>query len=324
MVDATALTIASLGSELGPVFDKAREYAAASKAPNTVLAYRSDWQHFNTWCLLQGLETMPAAPHTIALFIADLGGVNKPATIIRRLAAISKVHQAAGHESPCAMRHAEVREVLSGIKRTHGTAQAGKAALLTDHLRQMLDVIRPDSLIGKRDTAMLLLGFAGAFRRSELCALTINDIVFKDDGLKVTLRHSKTDQEGQGRGVGVPYGSNPQLCPVRSLRRWLEAAGIVEGPLFRGVSRHGRVADHALTAQVVRKIVQRYCKTASLDITQFSAHSLRSGFVTQATIGGASERSIMNQTGHKSAAMVRRYTRDLDLWRDNAATRLGL
>jgi integrase len=124
--------------------------------------------------------------------------------------------------------------------------------------------------------------------------------------------------------VGIPYGSNPQLCPVRSLRRWLEAAGITEGPLFRNVSRHRHIADSALTAQAVRSVVQRYCQRAELDLTKFSAHSLRSGFVTQATINSASERSIMNQTGHKSPAMVRRYTRDLNLFRDNAATRLGL
>jgi site-specific recombinase XerD len=312
------------GAELGQVVDKARGYAAASKAANTVRAYRSDWQHFSTWCVVRGVEQMPAAPHTIALYIADLGGFNKPATITRRLAAIAKIHQAAGHESPCAMRHAEVREVLAGIKRIHGTAQPGKAALLIEHLRLLLNVIPADKLIGKRDAALLLLGFAGAFRRSELVALTIGDIVFSDDGLKVTLRSSKTDQEGRGRSVGVPYGSNPQLCPVRSLRRWIEAAGILEGPVFRGVNRHGRLADNALQGKVVRSVVQRYCKKAGVDATQFSAHSLRSGFVTQATIGGASERSIMNQTGHKSPAMVRRYTKDLNLWRDNAATRLGL
>jgi integrase len=148
--------------------------------------------------------------------------------------------------------------------------------------------------------------------------------VFSEDGMKVTLRRSKTDQEGRGRSVGVPYGSNPQLCPVRSLRRWLAAAGITEGPLFRYVSRHGHIAASALTAQTVRGVVQRYCRAAGLDVSQFSAHSLRSGMVTQATISGASERSIMNQTGHTSPAMIRRYTRDLDIFRDNAATHLGL
>lgn len=323
MIQPTALTVTNQATELGPLMDKARGYVAASKATNTVRAYRSDWRHFTDWCTARGLPTLPAAPATIALYIADLGGVAKPSTITRRLAAIAKAHQAAGHESPCAMRHAAVKEVLSGIKRTHGTAQAGKAALLTGDLRRLLAVI-PDSLLGKRDAALLLLGFAGAFRRSELVSLDIPDAEFSEDGLKVTLRRSKTDQEGRGRTVGVPYGSNPQLCPVRSLRHWLEAAGITQGPLFRYVSRHGRIAAAALTDQTVRGVVQKYCQKASLGASRFSAHSLRAGFVTQATINSASERSIMNQTGHKSPAMVRRYTRDLNLFRDNAATRLGL
>ncbi len=323
MIDPTTLTLTDQAVELGPLLDKARGYVAASKAVNTVRAYRSDWRDFTAWCDARGLPTLPAAPQSIALYIADMGGVAKPSTITRRLAAIAKAHQAAGHDSPCAMRHAAVKEVLSGIKRTHGTAQAGKAALLTEHLRQLIEVI-PDNLLGKRDTAILLLGFAGAFRRSELVSLDIPDVESTDDGMKVTIRRSKTDQEARGRAVGIPYGSNPQLCPVRSLRRWLEAAGITEGPLFRNVSRHGHIADSALTAQAVRSVAQRYCQRAGLDLTQYSAHSLRSGFVTQASINHATESSIMNQTGHKSAAMVRRYTRDLNLFRDNAATRLGL
>jgi site-specific recombinase XerD len=321
--EPTTLTVTNPSTELGPLMDKARGYVAASKAANTVRAYRSDWQHFTGWCAPRGLPILPATPETIALYIADLGGVDKPSTITRRLAAIAKAHQAGGHESPTAMRHAAVKEVLSGIKRTHGTAQAGKAALLTEHLRRLLPVI-PDSLLGKRDAAILLLCFAGAFRRSELVSLDVRDVEFSEDGLKVTLRRSKTDQEGRGRVVGVPYGSDPQLCPVRSLRRWLEAASITAGPLFRYVSRHGHIAGSALTAQTVRGVVQRYCRAAGLGARQFSAHSLRSGFVTQATINSASECSIMNQTGHKSPAMVRRYTRDLNLFRDNAATRLGL
>jgi site-specific recombinase XerD len=324
-VQTAALTVATDHStELGPVLDKAARYVAASKAANTLRAYRGDWKRFCAWCAAQGFPTLPAAPQTVALYVADLGGVAKPSTITRALAAIAKAHQAAGHESPCAMRHAAVKEVLAGIKRTHGTAQAGKAALLIEHLRGLLGAVPLDSLIGKRDASLLLLGFAGAFRRSELVALTVQDLEFCDDGLKVTLRRGKTDQEAHGRTLGVPYGSSPNLCPVRSLRRWLEAAGITEGPLFRNVTRHGHLGEHALSGQVVRTVVQKYCRDAGIEEAQFSAHSLRSGFVTQSTIGGASERSIMNQTGHKSPAMVRRYTRDLNLFRDNAATRLGL
>ena len=267
---------------------------------------------------------MPASPVTIALYITDLAdnGV-KVSTITRRLAAISKVHQAAGSESPCAMKNAVVKETLDGVKRTVGTAQTAKAALLTNDLRALMASM-PDSRIGKRDAALMLLGFAGGFRRSELVSLSVADVEFCEDGARVTLRRSKTDQEGVGRVVGIPYGSNPQLCPVRALRRWLRDAGIVERALFRGVDRHGNVSDSALTDQVVAKVLKRHCAAAGLDCDRFSGHSLRAGLATQAAINGASERSIMRQTGHKSSAMVRRYIRDGELFRDNAAGRLGL
>lgn len=308
---------------LTSVMDKARAFAANSKAANTVRAYESDWNHFIAWCGAHTLPSMPATPATVALYIADLASACKVATITRRLAAISKVHQASGNESPCAMKHAIVKEVLDGIKRTNGVKQTGKAALLTNTLRSLIAAI-PDSLIGKRDTALLLVGFAGGFRRSELVALTVPDIEFCEDGAKVTLRRSKTDQEGQGRVVGVPFGSNPELCPVRTLRNWLTAAGIVEGPLFREVDRHGNVGPSAITGQVVGLVLKKHCAGVGLDVATFGAHSLRAGLVTQASINGASERSIMTQTGHKSIAMIHRYTRDTKLFRDNAAGRLGL
>lgn len=321
--DTTDVTLTQQSTALASIVDKARQFAANSKAANTIKAYQSDWQHFTSWCLAHNLDSMPASPGSIALYITDLTSSCKVATITRRLAAISKVHQAAGHDSPCAMRHAVVKETLDGIKRTLGVAQIGKAALLTDALRSLVTVI-PDSLIGKRDSALLLLGFAGGFRRSELVALTVADVDFAEDGAKVTLRRSKTDQEGQGRVIGVPYGSNALLCPVRVLRHWLVAAAITEGPVFRGVDRHGNVAGAALTDQMVGRVLKQYCRVAGLDASTFGAHSLRAGMATQAAINGASERSIMRQTGHKSTAMVRRYIRDSEVFRDNAAGRLGL
>jgi site-specific recombinase XerD len=320
----TALTTTQqTDTALGSLVDRARQFADNSKAKNTVRAYQADWEHFTAWCAAHSLPCMPASPGTIALYITDLTSGCKVATITRRLAAISKVHQAGGHESPCAMKHAVVKETLDGIKRTMGTAQDCKAALLTDNLRSLMKAI-PDSLIGKRDAALLLLGFAGGFRRSELVALTLADVEFCEDGAKVTLRRSKTDQEGQGRVVGVPFGSNLQLCPVRTLRHWLTAAGIGDGPLFRGVDRHGNVASSALTDQMVGRVLKQYCALVGLAVATFGAHSLRAGMATQAAINGASERSIMRQTGHKSTAMVRRYIRDSELFRDNAAGRLGL
>jgi site-specific recombinase XerD len=321
--DTKALTTIQPTTALTAVVDKARQFAANSKARNTIRAYQADWQHFRGWCAEYGLDALPATPSTVASYIADLASNAKVATITRRLAAISKAHQAAGCESPCSMKHIAVKEVLAGIKRTKTTAQNGKAALLTDALRSLMRAM-PDSLLGKRDAALLVLGFAGGFRRSELVALTMVDVERCEDGVKVTLRRSKTDQEGQGRVVGIPHGSNPQLSPVRALQHWLDAAGVTEGPVFRSVDRHGNVGSSALTDQMVGRVLKRYCADANLDATQFGAHSLRAGMATQAAINGASERSIMRQTGHKSAAMVRRYIRDSDLFRDNAASRVGL
>jgi integrase len=178
-------------------------------------------------------------------------------------------------------------------------------------------------LIGIRDRALLLIGLAGSFRRSELVALNVDDVQVIGDGLVVTLRRSKTDQEGEGRKVGIPYGSNPETCPVRALRAWQEASGIEAGALFRSVSRHGKIGGR-LSGFAVAIIVKRYAGAVGLEAAGYSGHSLRAGLATAAAIRGASERSIMAQTGHKSAAMVRRYIRDGSLFRENAAAKVGL
>jgi len=215
-------------SLLAPAADRAQAYARAAKAPATRRGYASDWKTFQQWCERAGVSCLPAAPETVALYIADLAESHKPATVSRRMAAIAAAHKACGHQSPASMRHGAVAAVWQGIKRTHGTAQNAKAPVLVDDLRAMVQKLRP-GLIGTRDRALLLVGFAGAFRRSELVALDLEDVQFASDGLVVTLRRSKTDQEGEGRKVGIPYGSNPDTCPVRALRSWLDAAGIESG-----------------------------------------------------------------------------------------------
>ena len=217
------LSAAPESAALAIATERVREYIHQAKAPATVRAYRSDCAHFVAWCSAHGLASLPAAPETVSLYLAEFGGLLKPATLQRRLAAIAKAHQAAGHESPASMKHAAVAETWKGLKRVHGTAQAGKAPVLTNELRAMLRQL-PDRLLGIRDRALLLIGFAGAFRRSELVALAVEDCAFTADGLVVTLRRSKTDQDGEGRKIGIPYGSNPETCPVRSLRAWLAAA----------------------------------------------------------------------------------------------------
>jgi integrase len=179
-------------------------------------------------------------------------------------------------------------------------------------------------LIGTRDRALILLGFAGAFRRSELVGLDVEDCVFGKDGLTVTLRRSKTDQTGEGRKIGIPYGSNPDTCPVRNVQAWLEIAGATAGPLFRSINRHGQVQAGRLSGIDVARVVKKLAERAGLDAGKYAGHSLRAGHATAAAIAGASERSIMRQTGHRSVQMVRRYIRDGSLFRENSAGKLGL
>ena len=225
--------------------------------------------------------------------------------------------------TPSTTRHLAVSETLKGIKRTIGSAQKCKAPLLTKDLRRILDHL-PKGMAGLRDRALLLVGFAGGFRRSELAALTTADVCFTDDGLLVTLRRSKTDQEGSSRKIGIPWGQSPDTCPVRSLKEWLSAARIANGHLFRAITRHGKIGSVALNPESVALIVKRVAGRAGYDPRSLGAHSLRAGLATQAAINGATELTIMRQTGHRSLAILRRYIRDGDLWRDNAAASLGL
>jgi integrase len=252
----------------------------------------------------------------VALYIAAYSATLKPATLSRRLASISTAHRAVGFDNTASLRHGGVADVLRGIRRTKGTKQDGKSALVADHLRSLIAGL-PESVIGNRDAALLLLGFSGAFRRSELVALNVEDLEFGEKGLRVTLRFSKTDQEGQGRYVGIPYSANHRVCPVRRLQRWLKDAGIATGPVFRPINRHGHVSPHRLSGQGVWIVVKRACATAGLEAGEFGAHSLRSGFVTTALNAGKSETAIIGQTGHKSTVMLRRYHKETDLFKNN-------
>ena len=304
--------------------ERARDYIKESRAANTRRAYAADWRDFRAWCVLHGRPSLPASPETVALYLSDLAERCKTSTLQRRLAAISQAHQAAGqhaHEVPT--KHATVRAVMSGIRRTKGTAQRGKAAAVTAVVRAMVEGA-PDRLLGQRDRALLLLGFSGAFRRSELVALDVEDLEFTGDGLVVTQRRGKTDQEGEGRKIGIPFGGNPDTCPVRAVREWLDAAAIMAGPVFRSVNRHGQVQSGRLSDKAVAIVVKRHAPAAGLDPARYAGHSLRAGLATAAAAAGVSERSIMNQTGHRSVPMVRKYIRDGQLFRDNAAASVGL
>lgn len=295
------------------------EYVAASRSANTLRGYRSDWAHFQHWCGFVGTSSLPASAETVASYIttaADQG--LKSGSVQRRISAIAAFHTAAGYDSPSGK--AAVKLTMAGIRRKLGTHQEGKAPVLTIDIAAMLSH-GTDSMIGIRDRALLLIGYAGALRRSELVALDFEDIQFTDEGLKVIIRKSKTDQEGAGQTIGIATGG--ALCPVRALKAWLMAANITSGPLFRAVKRYGFVRGR-LTEQVVANVVKQYAKLAGLDPAKYAGHSLRAGLVTQAAINGVPELAIMKQTRHKSSDMLRKYIRDANLFRENASARVGL
>lgn len=304
-----------------PALEQAREFARHSKAANTLRGYRADWRDFCGWCESHALCPLPASPETVAAYIAECAERLKVGSIQRRLNAIAEAHKATGLESPTAV--GLVRNTLKGIRRTLGTAAAQKTPTLTDDIRAMVDATEV-ALIDARDRALILLGFAGAFRRSELVGLDIEDCAFGKDGLTVSLHRNKTDQDGAGRKIGIPYGSNPETCPVRTVQAWLAEAGAETGPLFRSISRHGQVRAARLSGLDVARIVKKLAVRAGLDPAKYAGHSLRAGHATSAAIAGASERSIMKQTGHKSHLMVRRYIRYANLFRENSAGKLGL
>jgi site-specific recombinase XerD len=304
-----------------PSLERAREFARQSKAENTLRGYRGDWKHFCGWCETRNLRPLPASPETVAGYIAECAGHLKVGSIQRRLNAIAEAHKAVGLESPTST--GMVRNTIKGIRRTMGTAAVQKAAALTEDIRAMVSAT-DSGLIGTRDRAMILLGFAGAFRRSELVGLDVADCEFGKDGLTITLRRSKTDQDGQGRKIGIPYGSNPETCPVRTVQGWMEQSAITTGPLFRSITRHGRLGPGRLSGIDIARVVKKLALRAGLDAAKYAGHSLRAGHATSAAITGASERSIMNQTGHRSVQMVRRYIRDGSLFRENSAGKLGL
>jgi site-specific recombinase XerD len=307
----------------------ARAYAERSRSANTRRSYAQNWAHFQVWCELRGATAMPAAVDALTLYIADLAGRTKPTggfaysvgTIQRRLVAIAQAHAAKEEASPT--KSETVRRVWAGIRRTRGVVEVQKAAIRTDHIRLIADVLS-DDIRGVRDRAMLLVGYAGAFRRSELVGLDLADVEFQAEGAVVTLRRSKTDQEGVGMRKVIPFGSNPATCPVRSLTAWIAAAAVTEGALFLSVDRQGRLTRSRASDRAVARAVKRYAAAIGLDPTQFSGHSLRAGFVTEADANGARNSDLKKQTGHRSDRMLDRYKRDNDLWRHPAAALLGL
>ena len=325
MPDDTYLATTLVPDQRCPVLaddlDRVRAYVAASKATSTKQAYSSAWRVFGGWCEARGYQPLPAHPAVVAAFAADQAGQKAVATVEKYIAAIGEAHRIT--RLPVPTQSGEVRSVMKGIRRTHGIAQQGKAPLLVSHLRRISSVL-PENLLGIRDRALLLLGFAGALRRSELVGLDVADLDFRDEGIAVSINRSKTDQEGAGRLVGVPYGSTPATCPVRATCTWIAMAGLDGGPLLRSVDRHGRVSGSRLSGKAVGLAVKRGVAAIGGDPDEFGGHSLRAGLATEAARAGAGEITIMRQTGHRSVTTLRGYVRHGTLFMNNAAALVGL
>jgi len=306
--------------------EKAKKYILHAKANNTIKSYKSDWREFVAYCQARDVSCLSADVNTIVNYVAEMAETKKVSTISRRLSSISQAHQAAGHDSPT---HAfGVKAVLRGVKKVKGTMPNKKAAAVIEDIQKMLSTLDRRKLIDIRDRALILIGFAGAFRRSELVAINRDDIEKNRDGLTITIKNSKTDQEGQGYKKGIPYGSNPDTCPVRAFEDWMEASKITQGPIFRRIYKNAQKIEQIHTKGLVDKsvalIIKKLAKRAGLDENKYSGHSLRSGLITTAANRGVDERSIMKQTGHKSLTVMRGYIQDATLFKNNAATNVGL
>jgi site-specific recombinase XerD len=314
--------------------EKAKQYAERARSTNTRRAYKADWNHFAAFCDSHGLTPLPAAPETLGLYLTELAETGyKAATLQRRLSAIREAHRIARHTLDTG--HPAVREVWRGIRGVIGTAKTPKAAAVGANILAMLATLG-DTTAGRRDRALLLLGFASALRRSELVGLDVGPgqtpgdpaghgwIEFCDEGIRVRLARSKTDQQGEGRSVGVPFGVHPDTCPVSAVRAWLDHAGIVHGPLFRPVGRAGTIRLDRLTDRSVALIVKRAAEAAGLDPATYAGHSLRSGHATTVAMNDGDERTIQAQLGHASAEMTRRYIREANIFRRSSAGKLGL
>ena len=284
----------------------------SSKAQNTLRAYKADYRDFVAFCSKNGFKPMPSEPRIISLYLTNLSKFSKFSTLKRRLASISVIHRLSGHYIDT--KHPIITENLMGIKRVKGSYQKAKKPILINELKLIINVIDDDKSEEKRlkNKALILIGFAGAFRRSELVAIDYEDIEFVSEGVKIFVKRSKTDQSGEGMTKGIPYFSNSNYCPVISLKNWIEKLQLKSGKIFD------------MSDKSVALTIKKYTALAGLDSNKYSGHSLRSGFATSTAELGAEERSIMNMTGHKTTQMVRRYIKEANLFKNNALNKIKI
>ena len=285
----------------------------SSKANNTIRAYKSDFNDFSLFCSKNGFQVMPTQPKILALYITHLASYSKYSTLKRRLASISIIHKTKGHYIDT--KHPIIVENLMGIKRTNGSNQKGKKPLLINDLKVLIKAIdgsKEKNIRKIRDKALVLIGFSGGFRRSELVDIEYEDIEFVEEGVKIFVKRSKTDQSGEGMTKAIPYFDNINFCPVKALNKWIVEAELKYGKIFN-------ISDKG-----VALIIKKYANYAGLDANRYAGHSLRSGFATSTAESGAEERNIMAMTGHKSTEMVRRYIKEANLFKNNALNKIKI
>ena len=298
----------------------------SSKANNTVRAYKSDFNDFGLFCAKNGFKSLPTEPKIISLYLTYLSTKNiKMSTLKRRLVSISVIHRLKGHYIDT--KHPSIIENIMGIKRRKGSIQLAKKPILINNLKNIINVIdeyNKEEIKRLRDRSIILIGFSGGFRRNEIVSIDYDDLDFVQEGLKMNVRRSKTDQFGEGFVKALPYFNNQLYCPVVSLKDWLNISKIASGPVFRRFNKGSSLSEKRLTDQSVALLIKEYLNLAGIDSKNYSGHSLRSGFATSAAESGAEERNIMAMTGHKSTEMVRRYIKEANLFKNNALNKIKI
>ena len=298
----------------------------SSKANNTVRAYKSDFKDFGIFCAQNGFKSLPSDPKIVSLYLTYLSTKEaKISTLKRRLVSIGVIHRLKGHYLDT--KHPSIIENIMGIKRRKGSIQKSKKPILISNLKLLINVIdeqQKKEIKKLRDRTIILIGFSGGFRRNEIVSLDYDDLDFVQEGLKINIRRSKTDQYGEGFIKALPYFDNPKYCPVVSLKNWINTSKISSGSIFRRFSKGSKLSEHRLTDQTVALLIKEYLQLAGIDSKNYSGHSLRSGFATSAAESGAEERSIMAMTGHKSTEMVRRYIKEANLFKNNALNKIKI
>jgi len=285
----------------------------SSKSANTIRAYKSDFNHFLDFCKKNNFKALPADPKIVSFYITHLSSTSKVSTLKRRLASISVIHKHKGHYID--IKHPLIIENLIGIQRKKGVFQKSKNPILVNELKEIINIIEKNNtneLKKNRDKALILIGFSGGFRRSELVNITLDDIEFTKEGIKIFIKRSKTDQSGEGMTKAIPYFKEKSFCPVIFLKNWIEISKIQKGLIFD------------ISDKMVALLIKRYLLEAGFDSKKYSGHSLRSGFATVAADSGADEKSIMNMTGHKTTQMVRRYIKESNLFKNNPLNKINL